>query len=155
MHEFHQQHYNNDKWTKNHPTEQVISDLSKPVQTRNRLRTDVELCMYALIVSLTKPKNIMEAMLDHSWIESIQDELNQFKHLDVYELVPLQEGMHAIKGYSQKEGIDLEETFSPVARLEAVCMFVAYAAHKYFTIYHMDVKTAFLNGPLKEEVFVS
>ncbi|GJT49813.1 retrovirus-related pol polyprotein from transposon TNT 1-94 [Tanacetum coccineum] len=83
MHEFHQQHHHNDKWTKNHPTEQVIGDPSKPVQTRNRLRTDVELCMYALIVSLTEPKNIMEAMIDHSWIESIQDEPNQFKHLDV------------------------------------------------------------------------
>ncbi|GJT49812.1 retrovirus-related pol polyprotein from transposon TNT 1-94 [Tanacetum coccineum] len=59
------------------------------------------------------------------------------------------------KGYSQQEGIDLEETFALVARLEVVCMFVAYAAHKYFTIYQMNVKTAFLNGPLKEEVFVS
>ncbi|GKC88080.1 retrovirus-related pol polyprotein from transposon TNT 1-94, partial [Tanacetum coccineum] len=58
------------------------------------------------------------------------------------------------KGYSQQEGIDFEESFAPVARLEAVRMFVAYAAHKNFTIYQMDVKTAFLNGPLKEEVFV-
>ncbi|GKF60035.1 retrovirus-related pol polyprotein from transposon TNT 1-94, partial [Tanacetum coccineum] len=59
------------------------------------------------------------------------------------------------KGYSQQEGIDFEESFAPVARLEAVRMFVAYVAHKNFTIYQMDVKTAFLNGPLKEEVFVS
>ncbi|GJU58929.1 retrovirus-related pol polyprotein from transposon TNT 1-94 [Tanacetum coccineum] len=102
------------------------------------------------------------------------------KRLDVWELVPLPEGRHAIKvkwlwknktdaknivirnksrliakGYSQQEGIDFEESFAPVARLKAVCMFVAYAAHKNFTIYHMDVKTAFLNGPLKQEVFVS
>ncbi|GJZ52567.1 retrovirus-related pol polyprotein from transposon TNT 1-94 [Tanacetum coccineum] len=92
-------------------------------------------------------------MLDHSWIKSMQDELNQFKGLDVCELVPLHESRHAIKGYSQQEGIDFEESFAPVARLEAVRMFVAYAAHKNFTIYQMDVKTAFLNGPLKEEVF--
>ncbi|GJT67641.1 retrovirus-related pol polyprotein from transposon TNT 1-94 [Tanacetum coccineum] len=59
------------------------------------------------------------------------------------------------KGYGQKEGIDFEESFAPVARLEAVRIFVAYAAHKNFPIYQMDVKTAFLNGPLKEEVFVS
>ncbi|GJY14280.1 retrovirus-related pol polyprotein from transposon TNT 1-94 [Tanacetum coccineum] len=59
------------------------------------------------------------------------------------------------QGYRQEEGIDFEESFAPVARLEAVKMFVAYAAHKNFTIYQMDVKTAFLNGPLKEEVFVS
>ncbi|GJS79331.1 retrovirus-related pol polyprotein from transposon TNT 1-94 [Tanacetum coccineum] len=59
------------------------------------------------------------------------------------------------KGYSKKEGIDFEESFAPVARLEAVHMFVAYAAYKNFTIYQLDVKTAFLNGPLKEQVFVS
>ncbi|GJR12966.1 retrovirus-related pol polyprotein from transposon TNT 1-94 [Tanacetum coccineum] len=58
------------------------------------------------------------------------------------------------KGYRQEEGIDLEESFAPVARLEAVRIFVAYAAHKNFPIYQMDVKTTFLNGLLKEEVFV-
>ncbi|GJT21837.1 retrovirus-related pol polyprotein from transposon TNT 1-94 [Tanacetum coccineum] len=59
------------------------------------------------------------------------------------------------KGYSQTEGIDFEESFSPVARLEAVKIFVVHAAHKSFPIYHMDIKTAFLNGPLKEEVYVN
>ncbi|GJV45668.1 retrovirus-related pol polyprotein from transposon TNT 1-94 [Tanacetum coccineum] len=58
------------------------------------------------------------------------------------------------KGYKQKEGIGFEESFAPVAHLEAVGMFVAYAAHKNFTIFQMDVKTAFLNGPLKEEVYI-
>nr|GEW36398.1 retrovirus-related Pol polyprotein from transposon TNT 1-94 [Tanacetum cinerariifolium] len=57
------------------------------------------------------------------------------------------------KGYAQEEGIDFEESFAPVARLEAVRIFIAYAAHKSFPIYHMDVKTAFLNGLLKEEVY--
>ncbi|GJT26696.1 retrovirus-related pol polyprotein from transposon TNT 1-94 [Tanacetum coccineum] len=57
--------------------------------------------------------------------------------------------------YKQEEGIDFEESFAPVARLEAVRMFIAYAAHKNITIFQMDVKTAFLNGPLKEEVYVS
>ncbi|GJV22174.1 retrovirus-related pol polyprotein from transposon TNT 1-94, partial [Tanacetum coccineum] len=56
------------------------------------------------------------------------------------------------KGYAQKEGIDFEESFAPVARLEAVWLFVAYAAHKSFPVYQMDVKTTFLYGPLKEEV---
>ncbi|GKD67689.1 copia protein [Tanacetum coccineum] len=59
------------------------------------------------------------------------------------------------KGYCQEEGIDFEESFAPVARLEVVRMFIAYAAHKNFTIYEMDVKIAFLNGPLKEEVYAS
>nr|GEW82394.1 retrovirus-related Pol polyprotein from transposon TNT 1-94 [Tanacetum cinerariifolium] len=59
------------------------------------------------------------------------------------------------KGYAQEEGIDFEESFAPVARLEAVWIFIAYAAHKSFTIYQMDVKTTFLNGPLKKEVYVA
>ncbi|GJU97339.1 retrovirus-related pol polyprotein from transposon TNT 1-94 [Tanacetum coccineum] len=151
MHEFHQKHRSSDRWTKNHPIEQVIGDPSKPVMTRNQLQTDAEVCMYALTVSTIEPKNIKEAMLDASWIESMQDELNQFKRLDVWEL---NKSRLVAKGYRQEEGIDFEESFAPVARLEAVRIFVAYAAHKNFPIYQMDVKTAFLNGPLKEKVFV-
>ncbi|GJZ69440.1 retrovirus-related pol polyprotein from transposon TNT 1-94 [Tanacetum coccineum] len=107
----------------------------------------------------------------------MQDKLNQFERLQVWELVPRPEGKNVIalkwlwknkcdaenivvrnktrlvaKGYKQEEGIDFEESFAPVARLEAVRMFIAYAAHKNITIFQMDVKTAFLNGPLKEEV---
>ncbi|GJU09149.1 retrovirus-related pol polyprotein from transposon TNT 1-94 [Tanacetum coccineum] len=87
-------------------------------------------------------------MLDQSWIESMQDELNQFKRLNVWELVEYPIGRNIIAG------INFEESFAPVARLEAVRIFVAYAAHKNFPIYQMDVKTTFLNGPLKAEVFV-
>ncbi|GJZ73021.1 retrovirus-related pol polyprotein from transposon TNT 1-94 [Tanacetum coccineum] len=179
MHEFHQTHRSTDKWTKNHPSEQVIGDLSKPVMSRCRLHTDAEVCMYTLTVSTTEPKNIKESMLDHSYIESMQDELNQFKCLDVWELVKCSIGRNIIavkwiwknktdaentvirnkshlvaKGYGQEKGIDFEESFALVARFEAVRIFVAYAAHKNFPIYQMDVKTAFLNGPLTEEVFV-
>ncbi|GJZ56710.1 ribonuclease H-like domain-containing protein [Tanacetum coccineum] len=143
MHEFHQTHRSTNKWTKNHPIEQVIGDPSKPVMIRRQLHTDAEVCMYALTGSTTELKNIKEAMLDASWIESIQDELNQFKHLDVWELIKCPIGINIIA-----------EFFAPVARLEAVRIFVAYAAHKNFPIYQMDVKTAFLDGPLKEEVFV-
>ncbi|GKE42303.1 retrovirus-related pol polyprotein from transposon TNT 1-94, partial [Tanacetum coccineum] len=148
--------------------------------TRQRLHTDSELCMYALTVSTIEPKNIKEAMADHSWIESMQDELNQFERFQVWELVPRPEGKNIIalkwlwkskcdaenivvrnksrlvaKGYKQEEGIDFEESFAPVARLKAVRMFIAYAAHKGIIIFQMDVKTAFLNGPLKEEVYVN
>ncbi|GKC94731.1 retrovirus-related pol polyprotein from transposon TNT 1-94, partial [Tanacetum coccineum] len=110
-----------------------------------------ELCMYALTVSTLEPKNIKEAISDHSWIESMQDELHQFERLGVWELVPRPDGKNIIT----EEGIDFEESFTPVAHLEAVRMFVAYAAHKNFTIFQIDVKIAFLNGPLKEEVYVS
>ncbi|GJY02247.1 ribonuclease H-like domain-containing protein [Tanacetum coccineum] len=150
MHEFHQVQPSTHIWTKAHPLEQVISDLSKPVMTRNKLQTNSELCMYALTVSTLEPKNIKEAMSDHSWIESMQDELHQFKRLDVWELVPRPDGKNIIA----EEGIYFEESFAPVARLEAVRMFVAFVAHKNITIFQMDVKTAFLNGPLKEEVYV-
>ncbi|GJW64870.1 retrovirus-related pol polyprotein from transposon TNT 1-94 [Tanacetum coccineum] len=92
--------------------------------------------MFALTVSIVEPKNIKEAMVDSAWIEAMQDELHQFDRL-------------------KEEGIDFEESFAPVARLEAVRIFIAYAAHKSFPIYQMDVKTAFLNGPLKEEVYVA
>ncbi|GJQ97728.1 hypothetical protein Tco_0008867 [Tanacetum coccineum] len=88
MHEFHQVKPLTHIWTKAHPLEQVISDLSKPVMTRKRLQFDPELCMYALTVSTFEPKNIKEAMSDHKWIESMQDELHQFKRLDVRKLVP-------------------------------------------------------------------
>nr|GEU44600.1 Gag-Pol polyprotein [Tanacetum cinerariifolium] len=82
--------------TKNHPIEQVNGDPSKPVMTRHRLHTNVEMCMYAFTVSTTEPKNIKEAMLVHSWIESMQDELNQLKCLDVKELVEYHVGRNII-----------------------------------------------------------
>nr|GEZ32001.1 integrase, catalytic region, zinc finger, CCHC-type, peptidase aspartic, catalytic [Tanacetum cinerariifolium] len=88
--------------------------------------------------------NIKDAMVDSAWIESMHEELHQFDRLDKSRLVA--------KGYAQKEGIDFEESFAPVARLEAVRLFIAYVAHKSFIVYQMDVKTAFLYGPLKEEV---
>nr|GFA62978.1 retrovirus-related Pol polyprotein from transposon TNT 1-94 [Tanacetum cinerariifolium] len=96
--------------------------------------------MFALTVSTAEPKNIKEAMVDSAWIEAMQEELHQFDRL---------------QGYAQEEGIDFEESFAPFARLEAVQIVVAYAAHKSFLIYQMNMKTAFLNGPLKEEVYVA
>ncbi|GJZ10556.1 retrovirus-related pol polyprotein from transposon TNT 1-94 [Tanacetum coccineum] len=132
---FHQVQPSTHIWTKDHPLDQVIGDPSKPVMTRQRLHTDSEVCMYALTVSTIEPKNIKEAMADHSWIESMQDELNQFERLQVWELVPRPEGKNIIAlkwlwKNKQEEGIDFEESFALVARLEAVRMFIAYAAHK-------------------------
>ncbi|GJY53658.1 retrovirus-related pol polyprotein from transposon TNT 1-94 [Tanacetum coccineum] len=123
--------------------------------TRRRLHTNAEMYMYALTMSTTKPKNTKEAMLDHSWIESMQDELNQFKRLDVWELVERPDGRTIIavkwlwKNKTDAENMVIQN------KLEAVRIFVGYAAHKNFHIYYMDVKTTFLNGPIKEEVFVS
>ncbi|GJV30982.1 retrovirus-related pol polyprotein from transposon TNT 1-94 [Tanacetum coccineum] len=138
------------------------------------------MCMFALTVSIVEPKNIKDAMADSAWIEGMQEELHQFDRLKVWELVNKPFGKMIImlkwlwkkkkdedqtvirnkarlvaKGYTQEEGIDFEESFAPVAGLEAVRIFVAHATHKSFPIYQMDVKTAFLNGPLKEEVYVA
>ncbi|GJZ62355.1 putative zinc finger, CCHC-type containing protein [Tanacetum coccineum] len=148
VHTFNQPHNSEYRWTKDHPLTQVCGNPSKPVQTRRQLATDPEMCMFALTVSIVEPKNIKEAMADSAWIEAMQEELHQFDRLQVWELVDKPFGKN-------EEGIDFEESFAPVARLEAVRIFVAYAAHKSFPIYQMDVKTAFLNGPLKEEVYVA
>nr|GEX20439.1 uncharacterized mitochondrial protein AtMg00810-like [Tanacetum cinerariifolium] len=91
-----------------------------------------------------EPKTIKEAIEDSAWIEAMQEELHQFDRLQVWELVDKPFGKN-------EEDIYFEESFAPVARLEVVRIFIAYAAYKSFPIYQMDVKTAFLNGPLKEE----
>nr|GEZ05341.1 hypothetical protein [Tanacetum cinerariifolium] len=180
MHTFYQHYPSEHRWTKDHPLEQVIGNPSQSVRTRRQLESDGEMCMLALTVSRTEPKNIKEAMADFAWIESKQEELHQFDRLDVWELVdrPLcknvinmkwlwknkrdeentviqNKSRLVAKGYTQKEGVDFKESFAPVTRLEAVRLFIAYAAHKSFTVYQMDVKIAFLYGPLKEEVYVN
>nr|GEX46715.1 retrovirus-related Pol polyprotein from transposon TNT 1-94 [Tanacetum cinerariifolium] len=132
MHTFYQHHPSEHRCTKDHPLEQVIRNPSQSVKTRRQLESDGEMCMFVLTMSRTEPKNIKEAMADSAWIELMQEELHQFNRLN--------------------EGIDFEESFAPVARLKVVRLFIAYAAHKSFTVYQMDVKTTFLYGPLKEEV---
>ncbi|GJU12844.1 retrovirus-related pol polyprotein from transposon TNT 1-94 [Tanacetum coccineum] len=117
------------RWIKDHLLTQVGGNPSKPVQTRRQLATDPKMYMLALT-----------------------EELHQFDRLQVWELVDKPFGKNC---YAQEEGIDFEESFALVARLEVVRSFVAYAAHNSFLIYQMDVKTAFLNGPLKEEVYVA
>nr|GEW15981.1 hypothetical protein [Tanacetum cinerariifolium] len=148
MHAFYQPHDFEYRWTKDHPLEQVCGNPYKPVQTRRQLVTDLEMCMFALTVSIAKPNTIKETMADSAWVEAMQEELHQFDRLQVWELVDKPFGKN-------EEGIDFEESFTPVARLEAVWIFIAYVAHKSFLIYQMDVKTAFFNGPLKEEVYVA
>ncbi|GJR93117.1 retrovirus-related pol polyprotein from transposon TNT 1-94 [Tanacetum coccineum] len=164
MHKFHQVQHSTHIWIKAHPLEQVIGDPSKHV-----IQTAPKVCMYALTVSTLEAKNIKEAMSDHSWIESMQDELQKFERLDVWELVPRPDGKNIIavkwlwknksdaeniviqnksrlvvKGYKQEEGTNFEESFAPIARLEALRMFVTFAAHKNITIFQM-----------KEGVYVS
>ncbi|GJX68508.1 retrovirus-related pol polyprotein from transposon TNT 1-94 [Tanacetum coccineum] len=93
--------------------------------------------------------NLKEAMLESSWIEAMQEEIHEFERLQAWELVPCPDKV------MQEEGIDFEESFAPVARIEAICIFIANVANKNMMIYQMDVKTDFLNGELKKEVYGS
>ncbi|GJY58594.1 retrovirus-related pol polyprotein from transposon TNT 1-94 [Tanacetum coccineum] len=137
------------RWTKDHLITNVIGDLSRSVSTRKQLHTDVMWCYFDAFLTSVEPKNFKQAMTEPSWIDAMQEEIHEFERLEVWELVPF------AQGFRQEEGIDFEESFAPVARIETICIFVANAAHKNMTIYQMDVKTAFLNGELKEELYVS
>ncbi|GJY44366.1 retrovirus-related pol polyprotein from transposon TNT 1-94 [Tanacetum coccineum] len=137
MHTFYQHHPSSQRWTKDHPLEQVIGNPSQSVRTRRQLETDGE------IVDRPLCKNVIN--LKWLWKNKHDEENTVIRN----------KSRLVAKGYAQKEGIDFEESFAPVARLEAVRLFIAYAAHKSFTVYQMDVKTAFLYGPLKEEVYVN
>ncbi|GJR42964.1 retrovirus-related pol polyprotein from transposon TNT 1-94 [Tanacetum coccineum] len=149
---------------------QYVDPRRRHSRSRSTLQTYGEMCIYALTVSTIEPRNVKEAMTDPAWIDSIQDELLQFKRLDVWVLVPppdnikpltlkwLFKNKHdeentiirnktrlVVRGYHQEEGIDFEESFALVARMEAIRIFLAYAAHKSFIVFQMDVKTAFLH----------
>ncbi|GKA80816.1 retrovirus-related pol polyprotein from transposon TNT 1-94 [Tanacetum coccineum] len=101
-----------------------------------------------------EPKNIKEAMADHKGMNIIALKWLWKNKCDAKNIVVRNKTRLVAKGYKQEEGIDFEESFAPVAHLEVVQMFIAYVAHKNITIFQMDVKTDFLNGPLKEEVYV-
>nr|GFB23370.1 putative ribonuclease H-like domain-containing protein [Tanacetum cinerariifolium] len=138
----------NKKWTKDHPLDNIIDQLSRTVSTRLQLHEQALFCYYDAFLTLVEPKTYKDALTQSCWIEAMQEELNEFEQLD-------NKARLVACGYHQEEGIDFEESFSPVARLEAIRIFLAYAAHKNMVVYQMDVKTAFLNGNLRKEVYVS
>ncbi|GKA37448.1 retrovirus-related pol polyprotein from transposon TNT 1-94 [Tanacetum coccineum] len=155
MHTFYQPYPHEYQWTKDHPLEQVIGEPSRPVLTRNQLRTDGDMCMYALTVSTMEPSNVKQAMTDPAWIDSMQEELLQFKRLDHDEenTIIRNKTRLIVRGYRQEEGINFEESSTLVARMEAIKIFLAYAAHKSFLVFQMDMKTAFLHGTLKKDMY--
>ncbi|GJW47925.1 retrovirus-related pol polyprotein from transposon TNT 1-94 [Tanacetum coccineum] len=104
---------------------------------------------YAFLTSI-EPKNFKQAMTEPSLIDVMQEDIHEFEMIQVRELVSCPD-----KGFSQEEGINFKESFASVARIEAIHIFVAIATNKNMTIFQMDVKTKFLNGELKEEVYVS
>ncbi|GJS88587.1 uncharacterized mitochondrial protein-like protein [Tanacetum coccineum] len=127
------------KWTKDHPLENIIGELQRHVSTRLQLYEQALFCYYDAFLTSVKPKNYKDALTQACWIEAMQEELNKFERLKVWEL---NKARLVARGYRQEEGINLEESFALVAKIEAIRIFLAF-----------DVKTAFLNGILREEVY--
>ncbi|GJS66906.1 putative ribonuclease H-like domain-containing protein [Tanacetum coccineum] len=166
-----------------HPKSQILGDPKSAVQTRSKVQTksgahallshiqkqqrnnhkDQQHCLFACFLSQEEPKKIVEALQDDSWVQAMQEELLQFKlqqwvyrnKRDERGVVVRNKARLVAQGYTQEEGIDYDEVFAPVARIEAIRLFLAFASFMGFIVYQMDVKSAFLYGTIDEEVYVS
>ncbi|KAL0556146.1 hypothetical protein IC582_004656 [Cucumis melo] len=166
---------------KNHPPSSIIGDPSAGITTRRKEKVDyskmiVDLCY----VSAIEPTSIENALKDEYYINAMQEELLQFKCNNVWTLVSKPDGVNVIgttwifknktdesgnvtknkarlvaQSYAQVEGVDFDETFAHVARLEAIRLLLNISYFRKFKLYQMDVKSAFLNGYLNEEVYVA
>ncbi|KAK1698754.1 hypothetical protein QYE76_015451 [Lolium multiflorum] len=160
-----------------HTHDKVLGDVRAKVSTRRQL---ANFSNHHAYISLVEPKKVFEALEDSDWVEAMHEELNNFKRNKVCTLVEKPKECHNVigtkwifknkqdefgnvvrnkarlvaQGFSQVEGIDFGETYAPVARLESIRILLAYASHHNFKLQQMDVKSAFLNGPLHEEVYV-
>nr|GFA08645.1 hypothetical protein [Tanacetum cinerariifolium] len=173
VHTFYQPYPHEKKWTKDHPLHKIFSDPKSSVRTIGQLANS---CLFSCLLCSIEPANVAEALRDADWVSAMQEELDKFTRLKVWRLVPRPKGKSVIKtkwifknkkdesslviqnkarlvavGYSQQEGIDYDEMFAPVARIEAIRLFLAYAPHKDFTVFQMDVKTTCLNGILRRK----
>ncbi|XP_065631665.1 uncharacterized protein LOC136068442 [Quercus suber] len=160
----------------NHPSTNILGSLNDNLRLRSKA---LNVITYSCYLSQFEPKKVDEALQDADWVNSMHEELHQFVRNDVWELVPRPENVNVIRtkwifknksdehgtvirnksrlvaqGYTQVEGVDFDETFAPVARLESIRILLAIASHLNFKLYQMDVKSAFLNGMLQEEVYV-
>nr|GEW51194.1 hypothetical protein [Tanacetum cinerariifolium] len=128
---YHPLPHHNSKWTKDHPLNNIIGQLDRPVFTRLQLHEQALFCYYDAFLTSVEPKTYKEALIQSCWIEAMQEELTEFEHLE-------NKARLVARGYRQEEGIDFEESFALVARLEAIRIFLAYAAHKNMVVYQMD-----------------
>jgi hypothetical protein len=160
---------------RDHPVNTILGDIHKGVTTRSWV---AHFCEHYSFVSSIEPYRVEDALRDSNWVLAMQEELNNFTRNEVWHLVPCpnqnvvgtkwvfrnKQDEHGVvirnkarlvaKGYSQVEGLDFGETYAPVARLESIRILLAYATYHGFKLYQMDVKSAFLNGPIKEEVYI-
>jgi transposase InsO family protein len=162
---------------KNHPSDQIIGNKDAGVETRRKIRSPEQ--THLALLSTIEPNCFEEANKDEFWNKAMDEELDQIEKNDTSELVPRPKNKNVIdtkwvfrnklnedgqvtrnkarlvcKGYAQIEGIDFEETYAPVARMEAIRFLLAYACSKNVKVYQMDVKSSFLNGELEEEVYI-
>ncbi|GJX79519.1 retrovirus-related pol polyprotein from transposon TNT 1-94 [Tanacetum coccineum] len=166
----------NIKESRNHPLENVIGNLNhRTLRSQPQKKSN-----FFCFISTIEPKNVNETLTDVRRIVAMQEELNQFIANDVLELVPQPRNMTIIgtkwvfrnkldennivsrnkarlvaQGYNQQEGIYYDETYAPVARLESIRILLAYACALHFKLFQMDIKSAFLNGFINEEVYVA
>ncbi|RVX08050.1 Retrovirus-related Pol polyprotein from transposon TNT 1-94 [Vitis vinifera] len=168
---------NKSRVPKNHPLSNVIGNYEDSMVTRRQSKLNE--VSYVCYTSQIEPKNVEEALNDEAWVDALHEELNQFSRNDVWFLVPRPKDVNVIgtkwifknkmdengvivrnkarlvaQGFKQIEGIDFDETFAPVARLESIRILLAVACVWKFKLFQMDVKSAFLNGILNEEVYV-
>ncbi|GJY30491.1 putative ribonuclease H-like domain-containing protein [Tanacetum coccineum] len=153
-----------------HPSALILRDPTSAVQTRSKVNhssgahafvsyvqkqrrnnhKDFQHCLFACFLSQNEPKKISEALEDESWVDAMQEEIAAVKNRK-FGLIDFLIG----RSYRQEEGIDYDEVFAPVARIEAIRIFLAFASYMGFIVYQMDVKSAFLYGKIDEEVYVS
>jgi hypothetical protein len=160
---------------RDHIVNNILGAIEKGVTTQSGVAT---FCEHYLFVSSFEPFKVEDALRDPDWVVAMQEELNNFKRNQVWSLVERpkenvvgtkwvfhnkqdefgvvtrNKARLVAKGYSQVKGLDFEESFAPVARLESIRILLAYTTHHDFRLFQMDVKSAFLNGPIKEEVYV-
>jgi len=171
-------------WVKlNHPPQQLLETVDERRRLRNRvIQPTSEVAnqvFYSYYLAQTEPKKVDEALQDESWVFAMHDELHQFTRNDVWTLVPCPGEQNIIgtkcifknktdehgtvvrnkarfvaQGYTQIEGVDFDETFAPVARLESIRILLSIACHLGFKLHQIDVKSAFLNSILQEVVYV-
>nr|GEV14507.1 integrase, catalytic region, zinc finger, CCHC-type, peptidase aspartic, catalytic [Tanacetum cinerariifolium] len=137
------------RWTKDHSIANVIGDPSRSISTRKQLQTDAMWCFFDAFLTSVEPNNFKQAMTEHKvllikliWIYKVKT--------DEFGGVLKNKEILVSQGFRQEEGINTEESFAPVARIEAIRIFIAIVAHKNMTIFQIDVKMAFLNGELKK-----
>nr|GFB35242.1 hypothetical protein [Tanacetum cinerariifolium] len=138
VHTFYQPYPHKKKWTKDHPLHKIIGDPKSSVRIRGQLTNS---CLFSCLLSSIELANVVEALRDADWVSAMQKELDQFNKKDKSSLVIQNKARLIAVGYSQQEMIDYDETFAHVARIEAIRLFLAYATHKDFTVFQMDVKT--------------